>query len=141
LNLRATDAEPAQLSWKTPDGSRQYLANFDTSGQLLIREREPRAVADLIDNLHCTAGFVPGDVELGILAIGVIALVYGLALVSGLSFLKHGLIRNVFDLGLCQNIKLMWKDAHSAVGFFNLPFHLVIALTTVLFALHDQLYD
>ncbi|MDX3893880.1 PepSY-associated TM helix domain-containing protein [Pusillimonas sp.] len=141
LNLRATDAEPAQLSWKTPDGSRQYLANFDASGELLIREREPTAVADLVDNLHRTAGFVPGDVELGILAIGFIAMMYGLALVSGLIILLPSLVKDVFALRLGKNLKLMWKDAHNAVGFFSLPFHLVIALTTVVFAFHDQIYD
>src|SRR5690606_34497218 len=141
LNLRATDAEPAQLYWKTPDGSRQYHAVFDTSGELQISEREPTAVADLVDNLHRTAGFVPGDVELGILVIGFIAMMYGLALVSGLIILLPSLAKDLFAFRLGKNLKLLWKDAHNAIGFFSLPFHLVIALTTVVFAFHDQIYD
>lgn len=141
LTLRATDAQPAQLSWQSPDGARQYLANFDASGQLAINEREPTAVADLIDNLHRTAGFVPGSVEAGILVIGFIAMMYGLALVSGLIILLPSLVKDLFALRPGKNLKLMWKDAHNALGFFSLPFHLVIALTTVVFAFHDQIYD
>src|SRR5690606_23210447 len=141
LTLRATDAQPAQLSWQSPDGARQYLANFDASGQLVINEREPTAVADLIDNLHRTAGFVPGSVEAGILVIGFIAMMYGLALVSGLIILLPSLVKDLFALRPGKNLKLMWKDAHNALGFFSLPFHLVIALTTVVFAFHDQIYD
>src|SRR5690606_38233070 len=141
LNLRATDAEPAQLSWKTEDGTRQYHAAFDASGKLLISEREPTAVAELVDNLHRTAGFVPGDVEVGILVIGFIAMMYGLALVSGLIILLPSLAKDLFALRLGKNLKLMWKDAHNAIGFFSLPFHLIIALTTVVFAFHDQIYD
>lgn len=141
LNLRATDAEPAQLSWKTEDGSRQYHALFDDSGELLISEREPTAVAELVDNLHRTAGFVPGDAEAGVLVIGFIAMMYGLALVSGLVILLPSLVKDLFALRPGKNLKLMWKDAHNAIGFFSLPFHLVIALTTVVFAFHDQIYD
>lgn len=141
LTLRATDAEPAQLSWKSPDGARQYHAIFDTAGELQISEREPTAVADLVDNLHRTAGFVPGDVEIGIMVIGVIAMMYGLALVSGVIILLPTLVKDLFALRLGKNLKLMWKDAHNALGFFSLPFHLVIALTTVVFAFHDPIYD
>lgn len=141
LTLRATDAEPAQLSWKTADGTRQYHAVFDSSGNLQVSEREPTAVADLIDYLHRTAGFVPGDVETGVLVIGAIAMMYGLALVSGLIILLPTLVKDLFALRVGKNLKLMWKDAHNAIGFFSLPFHLVIALTTVVFAFHDQIYD
>jgi len=141
LTLRASDAEPAAVSWKNPDGTRQYLSTFDPSGKLRITEREPTAVADLVDNLHRTAGFVPGDVELGVLVIGVIAMLYGLALVSGLIILLPTLVKDLFALRLGKNLKLMWKDAHNAIGLFSLPFHIVIALTTVVFAFHDQIYD
>jgi uncharacterized iron-regulated membrane protein len=141
LTLRATDAQPGVLSWKNPEGTRQYLSTFDSSGKLQITEREPTAVADLIDNLHRTAGFVPGDLELGVLVIGVIAMLYGLALVSGLIILLPTLVKDMFALRLGKNLKLMWKDAHNAIGLFSLPFHIVIALTTVVFAFHDQIYD
>lgn len=141
LTLRATDAQPAQLSWNSADGTRQFLANFDSDGKLVVNEREPTAVAELVDNLHRTAGFVPGDVEVGVLVIGVIAMMYGLALISGLILLLPTLVKDVFAFRLGKNLKLLWKDAHNALGFFSLPFHLVIALTTVVFAFHDQIYD
>src|SRR5690606_40471958 len=70
-----------------------------------------------------------------------IAMMYGLALVSGLIIFLPSLAKDLFALRLGKNLKLMWKDAHNAIGFFSLPFHLVIALTTVVFAFHDQIYD
>jgi hypothetical protein len=35
----------------------------------------------------------------------------------------------------------MWLDAHNVVGVVSLPFHIVIALSAVVFCLHEPLYD
>ncbi|WP_218940859.1 PepSY-associated TM helix domain-containing protein [Allopusillimonas soli] len=141
LTLRATDAEPAQLSWKSQDGTRQYHAVLDGEGALKISERAPTDVAELVDYLHRTAGFVPGNLDAGVLAIGVIAMMYGLALVSGIVILLPTLAKDLFALRLGKNLKVLWKDAHNAIGFFSLPFHVIIALTTVVFAFHEPIYD
>lgn len=34
-----------------------------------------------------------------------------------------------------------WLDSHNVVGIISLPFHLIIALTVVVFAFHDVFYD
>src|SRR3546814_5880025 len=35
----------------------------------------------------------------------------------------------------------MWLDLHNVLGLFSLPFHIIMALTSVVFAFHDQFYD
>jgi len=35
----------------------------------------------------------------------------------------------------------MWLDAHNVIGIVSLPFHLVMALSAVVFGLHDIIYD
>lgn len=35
----------------------------------------------------------------------------------------------------------LWRDAHNVVGIISLPFHLVMALTAIIFAFHDGIYD
>src|SRR3546814_17919710 len=38
-------------------------------------------------------------------------------------------------------MKRMWLDLHNVLGLFSLPFHIIMALTSVVFAFHVQFYD
>ena len=40
-----------------------------------------------------------------------------------------------------RNRKRFWLDAHNVIGIASLPFHIVISLTVIVFAFHDQFYD
>ncbi len=64
-----------------------------------------------------------------------------LALVSGVVVLLPSLVKDFFALRVGKNLKRMWLDAHNVVGIISLPFHIVMALTAVVFAYHDQIYD
>ena len=72
---------------------------------------------------------------------GVVSAVYAVALVSGLIIVLPSLVKDLFALRIGANLKRMWLDAHNVVGVVSLPFHIVIALSAVVFCLHEPLYD
>ena len=71
---------------------------------------------------------------------GVISALYFVALVSGVIVLLPSLVKDFFALRVGKNLKRMWLDAHNVVGIVSLPFHIVMALSAVVFAYHDQIY-
>jgi len=73
---------------------------------------------------------------------GAISLLYMVAIVSGLVVLLPSLVSDLFALPVtAKNVKRMWLDVHNVLGLFNLPFHIIMALTAIVFAFHDQFYD
>ena len=68
---------------------------------------------------------------------GVVSAVYAVALVSGLIIVLPSLVKDLFALRISPNLKRMWLDAHNVVGVVSLPFHIVIALSAVVFCLHE----
>ena len=100
----------------------------------------PSPVAQFVDVLHQQVG-LPFDHEIAMPIMGVIALLYFIAIVSGLAVLLPSLVKDLFAVRLGRNVKRMWLDLHNVLGLFSLPFHIVIALTSVVFAFHDQFYD
>src|SRR3546814_17552539 len=72
---------------------------------------------------------------------GGIALLYAVAIVSGVICLLPSLVKDLFALRFGKNLKRMWLDLHNVLGLFSLPFHIILALTSVVFAFHDQFYD
>lgn len=102
--------------------------------------RAPSQVAQLIDVLHQQVG-LPFDHEIAMPIMGVIALLYAVAIVSGVICLLPSLVKDLFALRFGKNLKRMWLDLHNVLGLFSLPFHIIMALTSVVFAFHDQFYD
>ena len=72
---------------------------------------------------------------------GVAGVMYFLALVSGVILLLPTLVKDFFALRAGKNHKRFWLDAHNVVGIASLPFHIVISVTVIVFAFHDQFYD
>jgi uncharacterized iron-regulated membrane protein len=138
LNLSLVDENRVRLSWQ-PSPGRRWHAWLDDQGQLHATESRPSDAARVIDLLHMTGG-VPGGYEFGVGVMGVVSLLYGLALVSGVIVLLPTLVKDLFALRIGKNLKRMWLDAHNAVGILSLPFHLVMALSVVAFGLGDYIY-
>ena len=138
-----TPDRPARVIWATP-GERprqliEYGASFAPDGSLQVEKLRKAEAAQLVDRMHQFVGLpLPDDIARNIM--GVVALAYAVALLSGLIVLLPTLAEDVFALRIGKNIKRMWLDAHNALGIFSLPFHLVIALTSVVFAFHDPFY-
>lgn len=134
--------QPARVSWET--GTRRepgptYFASLAPNGSLEVTSRKPSEVAQLVDVLHQQVG-LPFDHEIAMPIMGIIALLYAIALVSGVICLLPSLVKDLFALRFGKNLKRMWLDLHNVLGLFSLPFHIVMALTAVIFAFHDQFY-
>jgi len=146
VNLVIDAANPARVSWTTArgeealeGGGRKYYASLGPDGALQVQTRGPSPVAQFIDVLHQQVG-LPFSHEVSMPIMGAIALLYVVAIVSGLVVLLPSLVSDLFALRLGRNVKRMWLDVHNLLGIFSLPFHIIMALTAVVFAFHDQFY-
>lgn len=131
----------ARLTWQEGTREEPHLkgAALGEDGTLRTFDITGGPIGDFIDHLHRTGG-LPLDAETGALIMGLISAAYFVALVSGLMVLLPSLIKDLFAVRVGKNLKRMWLDAHNVVGLFSLPFHVVIALTSVAFGLHDEIY-
>jgi len=147
LHFEVSPANPARMSWTLRDSGadhhapvRRFGASLDSDGNPVVCELGDSALAELLDTLHRRVGLpLPEDWAMPVT--GLISLLYFLALVSGLVLLLPSLLKSLFQLRTeAAMLRRRWLDAHNLIGLFSLPFHLVIALTAVVFALHDEFY-
>lgn len=144
------EKSPVRMSWMIPkpgaprehneSGGRHFAAGLDAQGRLQIAEVKKSETAQFIDVLHQQAG-LPFAGEISMPIVGIVCLLYVLALVSGVIALLPSLVKDLFALRLGENFKRLWLDVHNVLGLFSLPFHIVMALTSLVFAFHDQFYD
>lgn len=148
IHLHEAEHLPARMSWQIRDADgddhdesavRHYLATLDDSGASQMREHQPSDLSSFIDVLHRVVG-LPVDSDPNRWVMGVVAALYTLALISGVVVLVPSLVKDFFALRVGKNLKRMWLDAHNVVGIVSLPFHIVMALTSVVFAYHDGIY-
>lgn len=116
----------ARVYWYGPQadasgGMRQY--QLSSSGTLL---ELPQRVgfADFLYDLHFTAGLPR---TFGTYLFGVVSVLYGLALVSGVVLYAPVFFKDLFALRIGANLKRLWQDAHNVVGMLSLPFHVIFA--------------
>src|SRR5690606_12948184 len=91
LVLQDHEAIPARLVWfQRAEGAPRergeipgvWSASLDDEDRLQLRQESPSMLAELVDILHRTAG-VPGDMDIGMGFMGVVSMLYAVALVSG----------------------------------------------------------
>ncbi len=141
LHLTDYGNVPARLTWqKSRDDNSPWSADFAPDGSLQIQQLHRSGLPRFIDDIHRTAG-IPGGGEIGEKIMGIVSILYAVALVSGVIVLLPSLVKDLFALRLGANLKRMWLDAHNVVGIVSLPFHLIMALTAVIFGLHDLIYE
>ncbi len=144
------DAEhiPARMAWRVRgpgDGEDNasapitHVASLDLQGKAQVEAFQGNRLASFIDHLHRVVG-LPVDNDMNRWVMGVFATLYALALISGLVILLPSLAKDLFALRIGKNLKRMWLDTHNVVGVLSLPFHIVIAVTAVVFAYHDPIY-
>jgi uncharacterized iron-regulated membrane protein len=148
IHLKDEQDVPGRMSWEVRDpeaddhdtsASRHFVASLNAQGNATVHEDKPSPLADFIDVLHRVVG-LPADSDPHRWIMGVIASLYAVALVSGVIVLLPSLVKDFFALRVGKNFKRMWLDAHNVVGIVSLPFHIVIALSSAVFAFHDQIY-
>lgn len=137
------------MTWFEQGGSRglqlddiQRHATLSPQGELVTQLSPTNELGELIDMLHRTAGIAgkAGREDIGVLVLGIAAVLYFLALVSGIIFLLPTLVKSFFALRTTKTVSRFWLDSHNLVGIISLPFHLIIAITVVVFAFHDVFY-
>lgn len=134
--------QPARVTWTT--GNRRepgptYYAGLALDDSLQVTTVAPSPVAQLIDVLYQQVG-LPLPHEAAMPIMGVIALLYAVALFSGVVALLPSLVKHLFAARIGANAKRMWLDVHNMLGLFSLPFHIVMAVTAVMFAFHFEFY-
>jgi uncharacterized iron-regulated membrane protein len=107
--------------------------HFASAGQLAqpSLEGNPNDLADFIYALHDSLGLP----VVGLYFMGLVSVLYGLALVSGVILHLPQLVKDLFAMRVGKNLKRLWQDAHNAIGVLSLPFHIVFAITGALFCL------
>jgi uncharacterized iron-regulated membrane protein len=88
-------------------------------------------LADFVYALHDSLGLP----VVGLYLMGIVSVLYGLALVSGILIHLPQLIGDLFAMRVGRNIKRLWQDAHNAIGVISLPFHVIFSVTGALFCL------
>lgn len=132
---------PLRLTWQqTRNDPEPWSATLAADGTVEVEQLHPAALGLLVDIVHRTVG-IPGDLDIGTAVTGIASALYVVALVSGVIILLPSLVKDFLALRLGRNLKRMWLDAHNIVGLVSLPFHIVMALSAVVFGLHDQIYD
>lgn len=117
-----------------------WQVTLDAAGRLHTSAAQTGPAGHFVDEVHRSGGLpLAGAVAEPI--IGVVALLYALALISGVVILLPSLVKDLLVLRIGANAKRFWLDAHNLIGITSLPFHLAIALTTAGFCLHDWVYD
>jgi uncharacterized iron-regulated membrane protein len=137
LYVGDSHAEP-RFFWWDPESGQQYVASLGADGRLVIGPPHSSRLARSIDLIH-RAGGLPLDRGTSLTIMGVVALLYFMAIVSGLIIVLRSLRRDLFALRVGRNLKRMWLDAHNAIGVVGLPFHLFIAITTAVFAFDAEI--
>lgn len=152
IHLREAEHLDARMDWYQHDGPagavaeeahhdqrRYFQSTLDGHGEVQVSEASPTQLAEFIDVLHRVVG-LPVDNDSNRWVMGVVSVLYAVALISGLIILLPTLVQDLFALRIGRNLKRMWLDAHNVVGLFSLPFHLVMAISAIVFAFHDGIY-
>ncbi|MBH1964862.1 MAG: PepSY domain-containing protein [Comamonadaceae bacterium] len=148
VRLEGDKAVP-RVEWQVKDPNaddhdesavRHFSARLGPGDNVQVDEPRPSRLVEFIDVLHRVVG-LPVDSDPNRWIMGVVSALYFVALISGLIVLLPSLIKDFFALRVGKNLKRMWLDAHNVVGIVSLPFHLIMALSAVVFAFHDQIYE
>jgi uncharacterized iron-regulated membrane protein len=128
--------------WQDSEGTWLFATLDDPEG----REEPPAAeLGELVNALHYSLGIPVAGTWL----MGLVSLLYGLAIVSGVVIHLPKLVQDLFALRPGHNLKRFWQDAHNVIGVLGLPMHLMFAITgamlclvmVISFALNPLVYD
>lgn len=139
-------SKSAPLSWTVEDSETHVVttwqASLSANGKLLVQASHLSLIGDFLDKLHRTAG-IPGGGDhdaYGIWVMGLVAALYFIAIVSGLIIFLPTWFKDFLSLRKGKTNKRYWVDFHNILGISALPFHIVIAVTTIGYAYHDIFY-
>lgn len=112
-----------QILWYQQSSGMQQLVSQTSDGSLKLSPARQDLVSFIYD-LHFTAG-LPRTA--GTYLFGIVCVLYGLALVSGVLIYLPVLARDILAMRWQQGSKTRWLDLHNLLGLTSLPFHLMFA--------------
>ncbi len=116
------------IYWQDENGRWLFATLDDLQGS----QAPPQAaLSELINLLHFSLGIPVAGTYL----MGIVSLLYGIALISGLVIHLPRLTQDLFALRAGKNLKRFWQDAHNVVGVLSLPMHLMFAVTGAMLCL------
>lgn len=116
------------IYWQNAKGTWLFATLDDLQGS----EKPPQAaLSELVNALHYSLGIPVAGTYL----MGIVSLLYGVALFSGLVIHLPKLVQDLFALRPGRNLKRFWQDAHNVIGVLSLPMHLMFAVTGALLCL------
>jgi uncharacterized iron-regulated membrane protein len=115
--------------WPDRHGVWQFATLDNLTGS---PERPGTGLPVLINELHFSLGLPE---SIGMYLMGIVSLLYGIALVSGVVIHLPRLVKDLFALRPGRNLKRFWQDAHNAIGVLSLPFHAMFAVTGAMLCL------
>jgi uncharacterized iron-regulated membrane protein len=126
--LPSDASHAAYAYWQDDHGAR-----FATYSEMTRPSDEANRgnLADFVYALHDSLG-IP---VVGLYLMGVVSVLYGLALISGFLIHLPHLVGDLFAMRISHNLKRLWQDAHNAIGVLSLPFHIIFAVTGSLLCL------
>jgi len=113
----------AKGDWQMITGS--GLAAGKTSPKDLSIEPSKGELANFLNRLHYSLGLE----QPGMYFMGVISVLYCIALISGVLLHLPRLKKDLLAVRPGRNLKRFWMDMHNVLGLFSLPFHLIFAIT------------
>lgn len=122
------ESPQALAYWPDADGVWWYASLDRPEGATTLPHS---GLADLVNALHFSLGLPVA----GIYLMGLVSLLYGVALLSGLVIHLPKLVEDLFALRPGRNLKRFWQDAHNVIGVLGLPMHLMFAITGALLCL------
>ena len=134
LGLSTSDQPQHKARWfeKLEDSTfKNHTFMLQEDGALSIEHNKKR-LARFIYRLHYTAG-LPSS--FGLQVLGIICLIYGVALVSGVLIFLPSFLKNLSIVRMGANKKRFWLDTHNVIGVFTLPWHVMYAWSSALLAL------
>ncbi len=122
------ESPQATIYWPDEDAVWRYATLARPDGDVALPHAE---LSELVNSLHYALGAPPWGTYL----MGVVSLLYGVALISGVVIHLPRLLPDLFALRTGPNLKRFWQDAHNAIGVLSLPFHIVFAVTGAMLCL------
>tara|TARA_Y100000588_G_scaffold324645_1_gene357929 strand:+ start:138 stop:1739 length:1602 start_codon:yes stop_codon:yes gene_type:complete len=125
------DEDPGVMWYESAEGDwvTAHATDFNAEG---VQEDVPRsALADFINELHFALGIPnPGwPINIGMTFMGLISVMYGVALFSGLLIHWPKIRKEFFALKHEGNMRRYWKNLHNVIGIISFPFHLIMSVT------------
>lgn len=116
------------IYWPDEQGTWRYA----TLDQSQAATQPPQAsLSELVNALHFSLGIPVAGTYL----MGIVSILFGIAIVSGVVIHLPALFKDLLSLRPGANLKRLWQDAHNVIGVLGLPMHLMFAITGAMLCL------